>query len=349
MVQVQPALRGGIQWHKEVPAGGGEPPPSNLGKQFEDFKGGPAEAEGRWKAERDPGALTRRAPAGTGKQGQLFDPQSTPLLEPHHQTPEQFAKDPRTWWHGRVTKGGPTLGGSSVGKGEGFHAGTFGAAESRVRTNIRSRGLARGYAGRMYPLRITGAVDPPEQSQPDMPKHYMLGPSTYRYGESVGGRNRGYLYRNEVEGGGQLSVGVPKRKGFMSTHKEMVTEAKKSGEYVHPSIEWAAKKAPPHTGQEMLESHTYARTSAAGHKQLRLDEQFGSMDRGLGGMPRPAATQAYKELHPETSNMERTSYQTEAGGTQHVHRWRDPTPGAGLLGKQWERGEYKSPPQSYES
>jgi hypothetical protein len=284
-------------------------------EQFKGYTGGPKEALERAYPDR---SAYRPEPSN---QGQLFSPESVPPQEAHHQTPDRFAQDPRTWWHGRVTKGGPrsSLGGSGVGRGEGFHAGTRGAAEQRLRTNV-GRGLKPGMAGHMYPLRITGPVEGPENPYPDMNKHVALGPRRQGSwgGQSYGGRQTGYLYKNEVEGGGAMSVGVPKRKGFLSTQREMVGAAKKRGEFVHPNIEWAVKSHPEHVA-ESIEGRYSSRTPE-GHRY---------------------AQQHLSQSTAEASNqerMERTSYQTQSGRTQHVYRYRDPTPGSALLSKQWDRG-----------
>lgn len=339
MVQVEPSIKG----HIDFDALFGDKPenpnaPMKVGKlndtQFQGYTGGPAEAKERYLKAKDPSALHSGRSASvqeerrqSGHQGQLFNPESIPPQEAHHQTPDQFARDPRTWWHGRVTKGGPksSLGGSTVGRGEGFHAGTYGAAEQRLKTNI-GRGVKPGYAGRMYPLRITGPVDPPEEPQPDVAKHVQLGPRRQMSwgGEYVGGRRTGYLYKNEIEGGGAMSVGVPKRKGFLSTQREMVTTAKKGGKYVHPSIDWAVRGHPEHTPEE-VGRHRYASQTPEGHRYAQ------------GFLPGDPGGQAPAE------RMERTSYQTQAGGTQQVYRYRDPTPGSALLSKQWDRGSYTPP------
>jgi hypothetical protein len=292
--------------------------------QFHDFAGGPAEASARSLGVRED--LYKKEPQG--EQGQLFAKESVPLPEAHQQTPEQFARDPRTWWHGRVTKGGPQgrLGGSGVGSGEGFHVGSEAAARQRVTTNVKSRGLKEGLVGRMYPLRITGPVEGPENLQPDVTKHFELGPASYRYGQRVGGRRTGYLYKNVVEGGErEVSAGVPQRKGFLSTQREMVQAAKKEGRYVHPNIEWAVKNQPEHTAEKIQPRF---------HHQTPEGERYAPQK--LPGIEAPNA-----------EPIERHSYKTEEGGTQHIWRYTD----QGTLGKQfgrtWERGDYRPPPAQY--
>jgi len=297
--------------------------------QFHNFTGGPEEAStAHFRTRHGLGTPEEEDPYGDHQQ-HLFDKESVPRPEAHQQTPEQFAADPRTWWHGRVTKGGPQgrLGGSTVGRGEGFHAGSEGAARQRVTTNV-GRGLKEGMAGRMYPLRITGPVEGPENIHPDMKKHVDLGPRHFNWGSPVGGRTTGKLYHNVAEGGSyEVSVGVPSRKGFMSTQREMVAGAKKEGRYVHPNIEWAVKNQPEHTSERIVprfhdpspEGQRYARQTLPG-----------------------------TDTTPRAEPIERHSYQTEEGGTQHVWRYTD----QGTLGKQfgrtWERGNYQRPPMSPE-
>ena len=211
------------------------------------FTGGPQEATTRHLEHRDPDALRRRPSReelSAGRQGQLFKPESLPMAEAHQQTPEQFGKDPRTWWHGRVMHPQAELPAKPPGShGEGFHAGTETAARERVTHNIESIGLRGGMVGRMYPLRLTGPVSGPEEARSDVSQHKALGSA-----------RSGYLYKNAAEDPGKLSVGTPTRKGFLSTHREMVTAAERRGENVHPSISWAAQHATEHTGEAMRES-----------------------------------------------------------------------------------------------
>jgi hypothetical protein len=270
-------------------------------------------------------------------QGQLFDPEKIPAMEAHQQTPDQFAADPRTWWHGRVTKGGPQgrLGGSGVGRGEGFHAGTEAAARQRVGANIKRRGLKEGMAGHMYPLRITGPVEGPENLQPDVTRHRELGPTRYGSwgGQSYGGRTTGYLYENKVENAGSISVGAPQRKGFLSTHREMVQAAQQRGEKVHPLIAWAAKKAPEHTEEKIKER--WSSGSAPQGRQQGLHEQF---DKGEGpgwSQADPRRGKAFEELYPDREKTFRTSYTTAGGQQKHVFAFSTEQPGSALLGKQW--------------
>jgi hypothetical protein len=305
----------------------------SLGAQFQGYTGGPAEAKVQ--------ELQHRKLAGyevlsKPPQPQLFDPESVARPAAHQQTPEQFAQDPRTWWHGRVTKGGPQgrLGGSGVGRGEGFHAGTEGAARQRVTANVKRRGLKEGMAGRMYPLRITGPVEGPENIRPDVTKHRELGPHQYGAwgGSSIGGRKTGYLYENAVENAGSISVGVPQRKGFMSTHREMVKAAQQRGEKIHPNIAWAAKVAPEHTA-EKIEQRWGAPESQG--RQQGLHEQF---DKGEGpgwAQADPRRIESFKELYPDRTKTHRVSYMTEGGRQKHAFAFSTEQPGSALLSKQW--------------
>jgi hypothetical protein len=315
---------------------------AELGRQFTPYTGGPAEAK-----EATMPAFRSRHGLGTpeeedpeGHPPRLFDPETVARPEAHQQTPDQFAADPRTWWHGRVTKGGvrSSLGGSGVGRGEGFHAGTEGAARQRVTQNIKRRGLKEGMAGHLYPLRITGPVEGPENMKEDLPKHRELGPRSYGSwgGQSYGGRSTGYLYENKVENVGSISVGVPQRKGFMSTQREMVKTAQQRGNYVHPNIAWAAKAAPEHTAENIQEVRRYGNTPPQGHQQ-GLHEQFKQSGREFsGGMGDPRRLQSFKELYPQPVNTHRTSYTTESGRRKNVYAFSTDQPGSALLSKQWQ-------------
>ena len=305
---------------------------AQLGQQFTPYTGGPGEAKERYQ--RTQGI----PPKPPSPQGQLFDKESIPLPEAHTQTPEQFAKDPRTWWHGRVTKGGPrsSLGGNTEGRGEGFHAGTREAAEIRLTHNIRRRGLKPDMAGHLYPLRITGPVEGPEQMRQDVSKHIELGPRMSRWGSTTGGRSRGYLYEQAVESPGSISVGTPApRKGFLSTHREMVRQAKSEGKYVHPTLEWGAMKTPEHVPDE-IRPRFYEPPQ---HRQLGLHEALVPSHVIAGAQAQKgdfaAAGEMQKQLQPPSERIERRSYVTESGKTQHT--WRDVVggPGSALNPKQW--------------
>jgi len=312
------------------------------GRQFTPYTGGPQQARDEYRRSvgyPDPRSTARRK-SSSGEQGQLFDKESIPLPEAHTQTPEQFAKDPRTWWHGRVTKGGPrsNLGGNTEGRGEGFHAGTREAAEIRVTQNVRRRGLRPGMAGHLYPLRITGDVEGPEQMREDVSKHIELGPRRTRWGSTTGGRTRGYLYENAVEGVGSISVGVPApRKNYLSTQREMVKKAKAEGKYVHPTIEWAATKTPEHTPDEIKER--VPQYQQPKERQMFLHEGLIPSHVIQGAQAQKgdfsAAGEMQRQMQPSPERTERRSYVTESGKTQHI--WRDVVggPGSALNPKQW--------------
>jgi len=309
------------------------------GTQFHAFTGGPEEAkmghlDSFLKGHGNEGGFEGLL-GHPHERGRLFDAESIPNPAAHHQTPERFAQDPKTWWHGRVVTDSPKsrLGG---GQGsEGFHAGTQAAARQRLGHNLKRRGLAENKVGRMFPLRVTGPVEGPENIKSDMNKHVELGPQRYGSwgGSSYGGRSTGYLYKNDVEDAGSISVGVPQRKGFMATHKEMVTQAKARGEYVHPLIDWAAKKAPEHTG-EAVRGRWGQRTEPQGSQQ-GLHEQFDKGDSyGKGADPRRLSS--FLELHPDRTDTHRTQYTTEGGQRKGAFAFSTEQPGSGLLSKQWQ-------------
>jgi hypothetical protein len=233
-----------------------EGPNFSSSPQFKGYTGGPEEAHRRLGMHEDEDYVEPHH-EGYGQervhdrygvpQGQLFDPDKS-HLEAHQQTPSQFAADPRTWWHGRYTMGGrlSTLSGVGSGpgmetSGEGFHAGTREAAEERL-TGRQPQDVWADHRGHLYPLRITGPVEGPENVHVDTGFHGQLGEAR-RHGP-------GYLYENMAEDPESISVGTPRRKGFLSTHREMVQAAQQRGEHVHPLIEWAARMHPEHEGEE---------------------------------------------------------------------------------------------------
>jgi hypothetical protein len=184
-------------------------------------------------------------------QGQLFDPSHIPLMAAHHQLPEQFASDPRTWFHGRIMKEGQTKAPKGAGA-EGFHAGTRASAVQRLQFNDRRRGVQPGMAGRMIPLRATGDFEEGFRSEPEPTKNpFRKGGGSIRHTD-LGGAEKGYRYQNVVEDQGSVSIGAPQRKGFLSTHREMTEAAKAGGQYVHPNVAWAAKHHPEHTGEQVV-------------------------------------------------------------------------------------------------
>ena len=297
------------------------------------FTGGPAEAKERHNAEE---GLFQVHPEDRKKpeheQGQLFNPAHIPPQEAHHQTPEQFAGDPRTWWHGRFTAEKSRLGGGQ-GK-EGFHAGTEGAARTRLRANAGRRTNKEGVGGHLFPLRITGAVEGPENVHSDVPVHRELGPARQMSfgGQVIGGRKEGYLYKNQVEDAGSISVGVPQRKGYLSTQKEMVKQAKTEGKFVHPNIEWATSKGPEHTGETYPEAHQYRLGSDP--KQMQMTDAPGTQGFQSGTWNKAQ----------QKENMVRASYVPEGATTAgpggpphpvHVYRYTDMGGRDALSPRQW--------------
>jgi len=297
------------------------------GEQFQSYTGGPKEVEtADFRRRHALGTPEEEDPYGDHQQ-HLFSPESVPLPEVHTQTPSQFAADPRTWWHGRFTGQRSRLSGG--GTREGFHAGTMGAARQRLAANAGRRVDKPGVAGRLFPLRITGPVSSELQDEPEAQKrtawgkggsivHTALGP-----GGEAHEAGRGYMYRNVVEGG--ISVGVPQRKGFLSTHKEMMEEARRQGKQVHPNIAWAVGKAGEHTGETYPEGWEHRRKTVHG-SQMMLQEQFKETDPHKGA-------EIASQMFPGTERVEHRSYETESGKTVHVRSYRG---GEHLLGKQWE-------------
>jgi len=137
---------------------------------------------------------------------------------------------------------------------------------------------------------------------------------------------RGYLYRNEVEGG--ISVGVPKRAGYLSTQREMVEAVKAQGKQVHPLIEWAIKHHPEHTGEEYPKRQigTPGWIPGQGWAQPGLAES----------LPTHEGYEFQSKAFPETKKTEERDYVTEGGKTMKVRRYRQQGPGTALLSPQWE-------------
>jgi hypothetical protein len=288
----------------------------NLGPQF---KGGPEEARLKAGEDEDDEYVEAPHPGGYGQertrslyappQGQLFDPDKVPELEAHHQTPSQFAQSPQTWWHGRYTKSGKI---SEEGEqsGEGFHSGTKESAEERLAARYPSE-VWPGHAGHLYPLRITGAVIGPHNLHVDQGYHDALG-----YHD----RATGYLYENSSEDAGSISVGTPHRQGWMSTHREMVDQAKQEGKPVHPLIDWASQHHPEHEGEEWK------------HPRFgQAAEDF----RIAAGYQQPASSKQGSLLDPDEEGVSHTSsrrtFQTESGHQVHVTKMHQHP----ILGGQW--------------
>jgi hypothetical protein len=293
-----------------------------LGQQFHGFTGGPEHVRTiDFRQRHGLGTPEEEDPEGDHQQ-HLFDPETVPRPQAHQQTPAQFAADSRTWWHGRFAGQRSRL--SKGGSREGFHAGTEGAARTRLAANAGRRADKPGVAGRLFPLRITGPVSG-LQDEPEAQKKSAWGKGGSIVHLALGDAQQGYMYRNAVESPGSISVGVPQRGGFLSTHKEMVEAAQKAGKPVHPNIAWAAKKATEHTGETYPEGWEQRRQKVQG-SQMMLQEQFKDTD------PHRGAEMA-RQMFPGTERVERRSYQAESGKTVHVRSYRG---GDARLGRQWE-------------
>jgi hypothetical protein len=244
-------------------------------------------------------------------QGQLLDPNKVARPEPHQQTPAQFAADDRSWWHGRYAKS-PRL--TKGGSDEGFHAGSRGSAVKRLEANYGRR--SGDAPARMFPLRMvgktadrklygrgygsgydTGQGAAPETPAPDSQKHVGLGSSA-----------RGYFYKNEVEDAGHISVGAPRREGFLATHRDLVEHAQSEGKFVHPNVAWAAKKMPEHTGEDVM---AYKRRRPGDEsRQMSLDHAATNLADGV---------RAELRMLP-SKETQRRSYNDEGGNVHHVYK-----------------------------
>lgn len=282
---------------------------------------GPAEAKARHNAAQ--GIMSGHGPqaraARSRSQGKLFDPDSLGHIPAHHQSPQQFAADPRTWWHGRYANKLTAAGGAR----EGFHAGTLGAATIRLEHNTKQRGVPHNKKANLFPLRLTGQMGndkrllrgggglidagggTPETASEDVNVH-----------SGLGRLNHGYFYENSVEDPGHISVGVPQRKGFLSTHKEMVKDAQSRGEYVHPNIAWAAKKMPEHLGEE-IPSVASRRASMA----ERMPEMYGEGKKPDRGLQRSLNEDQFKSTF--SGDYDRRRVATEGGAAMSVWRKRE--------------------------
>lgn len=247
-------------------------------------------------------------------QGQFFDPNRIARPEPHQQTPAQFAADPRSWWHGRYQKG-PRL--TKGGSNEGFHAGTLASATKRLEANYGRR--SGETPARLFPTRLVGKMGPQEQAPSTNSLFRGGGPEPTR-GSSpeepgfdrqrhsgLAYRSRGYFYKNEVEDPGHISVGVPKREGFLATHRELVEHAQSEGKFVHPNIAWAAKKMPQHTGVD-----------AMAYKRRRPGDESRQMNLAQSIQGTPAEGEVRARMFAEERGTQRHSYTTESGQTHHV-------------------------------
>jgi hypothetical protein len=129
------------------------------------------------------------------------------------------------------------------------------------------------------------------------------------------GRETGYLYEQEHEDPGSISVGVPDpRQGFLSTHLEMVRKAQKEGKYVHPLIAWAARRHPAHTGEEILTSSR--RAQQAWGKDRYFQPMLSHPHPSDPGLRRQVLTQIGRQFSEGLTGVHRRTYKTESGETK---------------------------------
>ncbi|HET7110221.1 MAG TPA: hypothetical protein VFI41_05075 [Gemmatimonadales bacterium] len=209
-------------------------------KEFESAQIGPEDAR-RASFGLDYFKERNRAP-----QGRLFDTNEVPLAEPHQQTAQQFANDPRSWFHGRFQH--PALRGMHVDStemrrsgNEGVHFGTRQAAVERLTAQGTPREVPHPHTGedratavsRVFAVRHAGrTANEPKRAIPDQWSDW------YKMPEDVG-----EYYRNEVEDIGSISIRVPGMHHVVS-HRQFVQQAVKQGKNVHPIIKAEAEHLP---------------------------------------------------------------------------------------------------------
>jgi hypothetical protein len=165
-----------------------------------------------------------------------------PMAEPHQQSQDEFARDPRTWFHGRYAEHLPGDDPYEVGEynDEGydddvnddntFHVGTRAAAEARLKKLGPGFRQEPGYAtsfdqpGRVFPTRIAERMtNKPETARPDR-------------GEGWPNLSTGQFYQNDFEDPGSVSAVLPGRES-VQTHQETVQQAIQGGKYVRPRVQ----------------------------------------------------------------------------------------------------------------
>lgn len=166
-----------------------------------------------------------------GHQQRLFSVSGSDyMLEPHQQTREQFANDPRSWWHGRYSEQLPRTGGQ---RNAGVHVGSFGSSDKRRRDLGPSRKFKGTYDNpqpwRSFPVRLRG-----EHS--NTPTEGLGRDEGARWNPKGGI----HYYENRIEDPGSISALVPSRENLL-THSQSIKEAKAQGKYVHPMIQWESK------------------------------------------------------------------------------------------------------------
>jgi hypothetical protein len=213
----------------------------------------------------------------------LFDINDVPRAEPHQQTQQQFAADPRTWWHGRMQH--PALHGLNwsyedskrAGISAGLHIGSRQSAEDRLATHGEPREVPHPHSGeehatakaRMFPLRAVGKThNTPVRAAGDEWDDWKPLED-----------DKGEYYRNEVEDQGSISMRVPGLHHVMS-HRQFVAKAIKGGKNVHPIIEAEAAQHPDY-------SETFVN-----HREQEANERKAAMSWGSGRMFSPNDVQS---------------------------------------------------------
>lgn len=188
---------------------------------------------------------TRRAPPRplVDNQLQLKGLNKVPMAEPHQQSQDEFARDPRTWFHGRYSEHLPGDGPDTDEFGEEdtwgddydeepdntFHVGTRKAAEDRLKKIGPGFRTEPGYStsfdqpGRVFPSRIAERMtNSPEKARADR-------------GQKWPNLSTGQFYQNDFEDPGSVSAVLPGR-GSVRTHHEFIQEAIEKGSYIRPRV-----------------------------------------------------------------------------------------------------------------
>ena len=194
----------------------------------------------------------------------------------------QYEADPQTMWR---AEGSDTLGGSSTSwKSSGLHFGEYAAARERGES-IEGHGPPSSFLGpqgdwvdrpiRMFSLRTKGRFsNEPTASHPAaevLPQTKGVAPDEDIGDSAWASRSTGRWYRNDYEGYNSgtdlgwnvLSGYTPRRKGFLTTHKEEVLQAHAEGKDVSPAILHEAQFSP-----EYSETIPPAKPEAPEHPQL---------------------------------------------------------------------------------
>lgn len=258
---------------------------SNLGPQFDPSRMGAEEARTHGRGYRGE-YVSPEKQRQRGEQQRFFPVSGADFtVEPHHQTRQQFADDPRTWWHGRYSEQLPKTGGQ---RNAGIHVGTFGSSDKRRRDLGPSRKMVGGKSKydpdnkpqpwRSFPVRLRGVAG----NQP--------GEHGYDEGARWSSKRGIYYYENEVEDRGSISALVPSRANLL-THSQAVKEAQQRGLYVHPAIQWEQKQLSrkdydPRKGDPAHER--YERFSANQSSALDQGQLFSTAPYNEGRMERTA-------------------------------------------------------------